>query len=106
MGKYSVEYWLNHYEYAMGYKDKSNIDTSPAEWTKANLIKIINGQFPHGLTGLNLSKALILYIEKYHPGKIIEISKLMIEYIESVRNKPTQLKKVYGLFQDIIESKT
>ena len=105
MKKYSIEYWLKHYEYAMGHKDKSNIDTSNAEWTKASLVKIINGEFPFGLKGYNLSKALILYIKKYHPDKIIEVSKLMMEYIEIVREKPTHLKNMYGIFQDIIESK-
>ena len=104
MIKYSVEYWLNHFEYAMGYKDKLAIDTSNAEWTRANLTKIINGHFPHGFTGQNLSKALILYVMKYHPANIVEVSKLMIEYIKSVRKSPNHLQKIYGLFQDIIES--
>ncbi len=34
MKKYSTEYWLTHYEFAMWHKSKLDIDTSNADWTK------------------------------------------------------------------------
>ena len=37
MIKYSKEYWLAHYEYAMGHKPKIAIDTSDVVWTKNNI---------------------------------------------------------------------
>ena len=36
--KYSYEYWLHHFEYVMGYKEKLDIDTSNTQWTKRDLI--------------------------------------------------------------------
>jgi hypothetical protein len=88
--KYSTEYWLHHYEYAMGYKEKTDIDTSNAQWTKSNIKRILNKKFPHGMTGTNILEALIEFVKKYHPEQEQEVVKLMLEYIESTRQKKKQ----------------
>ncbi len=65
MRKYSTEYWLHHLEYVMGIKEKADIETSNFEWTKSNITKILNDEIPYGMTGTNIGKALIKYLEKY-----------------------------------------
>lgn len=100
MKKYSQEYWLQHYEYAMGYKEKSVLDTSSAEWTKSNIDRILNNNFPHGMTGTNLIKALIKFVEIYHPKKLQDVSMLLLEYIESEQTKGTPLIKVHKYLKE------
>jgi len=97
--KYSYEYWLHHFEYVMGYKEKLDIDTSNTQWTKRDLIKILNGKFPYGWTGLNGAKALIQFIKIYHPEKLQDTVELMIQYIEDLqltKNKP--LTTIYNFY--------
>ena len=50
---FTVDYWLHHYEYAMGHKPKLDEDTSNVNWTRNNLTKILNGDMPYGMTGTN-----------------------------------------------------
>ena len=50
---FTVDYWLHHYEYAMGHKPKLDEDTSNVNWTRHNLTKILNGDMPYGMTGTN-----------------------------------------------------
>jgi hypothetical protein len=98
MKKYSPEYWFAHYEYAMGKKEKLDIDTSNADWTKNGLTKILNGEAPYGWTGTNGAIALVNYIEKYHPEKLNEVLKIMIEYIESIQTPEKPLKKIHNYY--------
>jgi hypothetical protein len=46
MKKYSTEYWLAHYEFAMGHKSKINIDTSNIDWTRNNIEKVLQNEIP------------------------------------------------------------
>jgi hypothetical protein len=98
MEKYSPEYWFAHYEYAMGKKAKLDIDTSNADWTKNGLTKILNGEAPYGWTGTSGAIALVNYIEKYHPEKLNEVLKIMIEYIESIQTPEKPLKKIHNYY--------
>ena len=102
MEKYSTEYWLVHYEYAMGHKDKINIDVSNAEWTQNNIKRILNNEKPYGMTGTNGAKALIEYIDKYHPSKKEEVVYLMIKYIESVQTIEKPLNKVFYFYTSLL----
>ena len=102
MKKYSTEYWLQHYEYAMGYATKSEMDTSNADWTRANLTRIFNGEFPHGMTGTNITKALMQYVKIHHPGREQEIARLMFKYVESVKTNEASLLKVRGFIHTVI----
>jgi len=99
--KYSSEYWLHHYEYVMGYKEKLDIDTSNEKWTKAGLTKILNGKFPYGWTGKNGAIALIEFIKLYHSDKLKNIITLMIEYIESLQTKDKPYKKIYNFYLNV-----
>ena len=104
MKKYSAEYWLHHYEYAMGYKEKADIDTSNVEWTKSNIKRILNKEFPHGMAGTNISKALIEFVKKYQLRQEQEVVNLMLEYVESIQTKEKPLKKVHDFLQAVIKT--
>ena len=102
MKKYSVDYWLHHYEYVMGHKNRADIDTSNADWTKNNITRILNGDMPYGMTGTNGAIALIKYLEIYHPQKIQKVAKLMLEYIESIQTPEKPLKKVHSFYESLL----
>ncbi len=102
MRKYSVEYWLAHTEYAMGKKDKIDIDTSNADWTRNNMERIFRNEMPYGMTGTNGAKALIQYVEKYHSEKKEEVVKLMLEYIKSIQTLEKPLTKVYNFYKSLL----
>ena len=53
------------------------------------------------MTGTNIVKALIEYIKAYHPLKEADVTKLMLEYIESLQTKERPLKKVHDLLFSI-----
>lgn len=100
---FTVEYWLHHYEYAMGHKPKLDEDTSNVNWTRNNLTKILNGEMPYGMTGTNGAKALIKYIKIYNPDKVQEVAKLMLEYIESIQAPERPLTKVHNYYASVID---
>jgi hypothetical protein len=102
MKKYSTEYWLQHYEYAMGDAAKSGMDTSNADWTRANLTRIFNNEFPHGMTGTNITKALIQYVKIHCPDREQEVARLMLEYFESIKTNEAPLLKVRDFIHTII----
>ena len=104
MKKYSPEYWLQHYEYAMGYKEKADIDTSNADWTKTNIIRILNKEFPHGATGTNITKAIIEYVKIYNPEQVQEVAKLMLDYFETIKTKEKPLNKVRDFILTVIKN--
>ena len=104
MRKYSTEYWLHHYEYVMGHKDKADIDTSNDDWTKNNITRILNDEIPFGMTGTNGAKALIEYLEIYYPNKIQKVVKLMLGYIESIQTPEKPLKKVHDFYMSAIKA--
>jgi hypothetical protein len=103
MEKYSIEYWLAHTEYVMGNKDKIDIDTSNADWTRNNMERIFRNEMPYGMTGTNGAKALIQYVEKYYPEKKEDIVKLMSEYIKSLQTVERPLVKVYDFYHNLIQ---
>jgi len=102
MKKYSNEYWLHHYEYAMGYKKKIEIDTSDANWTKKNITKVLNGENPFGMTSTNGAKAFVEFIKIYYPNKMQELVKFMLGYIKSVQTTEKPFKKVYNFYLSVI----
>ena len=104
MKKFSVDYWLRHYEYAMGKTEKIDIDTSNVDWTKNNITKILNNEMPYGMTGTNGAIALIKYSEIYHPKKVQHIAKLMLDYIESIQTFEKPLKKVHDFYQSVLNA--
>ena len=104
MKKYSTEYWLRHYEYAMGYKERIDIDTSNVNWTKANIKKLLNNEFPYGMTGTNITKAIIEYMKKYHPEQVQEVAKLILEYFETIKTDKVPLNKVCDFIHTVIKN--
>ena len=86
----------------MGYAAKSEMDTSNADWTRANLTRIFNDEFPHGMTGTNITKALIQYVKIHHPDREQEVARLMLEYFESVKTNEAQLLKVRCFIHTVI----
>ena len=100
MKKYSPEYWLHHFEYTMGYKDKAEMDTSNVTWTRSGLTKILNGEAPYGWTGTNGAKALVEFMKRYHPDKLEATIDLMIEYIESIQTPEKPCVKIHTFYVD------
>jgi hypothetical protein len=105
MKKYSTEYWLRHYEYAMGHKERVNIDSSNANWTKNNLTRVLNDEYPFGMSGTNIAIALIQYLEIYQPNEIQRVSKLMLRYIESIQTPEKPLTKVHDYYLNVITAR-
>ncbi len=104
MKKFSVDYWLRHYEYAMGKSEKDDIDTSNVDWTKNNITRILNDEMPYGMTGTNGAIALIKYLEIYHPEKVQYITKRMLDYIESIQTPEKPLKKVHNFYKSVLDA--
>lgn len=102
MKLYSVDYWLHHYEYAMGHKPKLEIDTSNVDWTRSNITKALNGEIPYGMTGTNGAIALIKYVEIYNSDKVQEVAKLMLRYITSIQTSEKPLKKVHSYYESVV----
>ena len=102
MKKYSTEYWLAHYEFAMGHKSKINIDTSNVDWTKNNIEKVLRNEIPYGMTGTNGAIVLVEYLKEYNPDKVQKVAKLMLGYIKSIQSKDKPLKKVYDYYESVI----
>jgi hypothetical protein len=102
MEKYSVEYWLAHYEFAMGHKPKINIDTSNVDWTRNNIEKVLHNEIPYGMTGTKGAMALIEYLKKYHSDKVQTIAKLMLGYIKSIQSEDKPLITVHNYYQSVI----
>jgi hypothetical protein len=102
MKKYSTEYWLRHYEFAMGHKERVDIDSSNANWTKNNLTRILQDEYPFGMSGINIANALIQYLEKYEPNEMQRVSKLMLRYIESIQTPEKPLRKVHEYYFSVI----
>lgn len=102
MKRYSVEYWLAHYEFAMGHKKKIDIDTSNADWTRGNIEKVLHNKIPYGMTGTNGAIALIEYLKIYNPDKIQTVAKLMLQYIKSIQSENKPLIKIHDYYQSII----
>ncbi len=101
---YTEEYWLAHYEYSMGYSiEKPENDNSNVDWTRGNIEKVLRDEFPHGMTGTTGAKALIAYLNKYHPKRIQSVTKMMIDYIESVRTKEKPLLKLHTYYTSMLE---
>lgn len=103
MKKYSTEYWLQHYEFAMEITEKSEIDTSNAKWTKTNLTRVFNNEFPYGMTGTNITEALIEYVRKHHPTREQQVARLMIEYLNAAKTDQAPLNKVRRYVNSIIK---
>ena len=101
---YTVEYWLSHYEYAMGHKPKVDGDVSNVDWTKKNIEKILNNEFPYGMTGTNGAIALIEYMKIYYPEKIHTVAQLMLEYINSIKSEKKPLKTVQNYYESVIKA--
>ena len=98
MKKYTPEYWLHHFEYAMGYKDKLDIDTSNVDWTRGGLTKVLNGEAPYGWTGTNGAKALVEFMKIYHPDKVQDTVDLMIKYVESIQTPEKPCIKLHTFY--------
>ncbi len=104
MKKYSTEYWLAHYEFAMGHKSKIDFDTSNIDWTRNNIQKVLQNEIPYGMTGTNGAIALIEYLKKYHPNEVLRVAKLMLGYIKSIQSKEKPLKKVHDYYVSVIQA--
>lgn len=98
---YSKDYWLKHYEYVMGHKERQEGDNSNADWTRKNLEKILSNKRPYGMTGTNGAKALIEYVEKYHPEKKVSVVNLMIAYVESIQTPATPYNRLYTYYRSL-----
>ena len=98
---YTSEFWLSHYEYAMGHKPKVDGDTSNVDWTKKNIEKILNNEFPYGMTGTNGAIALIEYLKIYHPNRVQNIAQLMLEYIDSIKSEEKPLITVQNYYESV-----
>ncbi len=98
MKKYSTEYWLAHYKFAMGHKSKIDIDTSNVDWTRDNIEKVLQNEIPYGMTGTNGAIALIEYLKEYNPDKVQKVARLMLGYIESIQVEDKPLIKVHNYY--------
>jgi len=106
MAGYTSEFWLAHYEFAMGHKQKIDEDTSNVNWTRSNIEKILKNKFPHGMTGTNGAIALIEYIKIYYPEKVQQVAKLMLEYIKSIKSETKPLITVQNYYESVIKGMT